>query len=107
MARRVRGRLNFDVVNFTKEPTVGQRGDGEITGRVAQREVYGSDESLGAADVTNSACLREGFSQGLLDQRRGTIGEMRQDGDGLRSRDGDIENFNARSEAHGLRERDE
>ena len=58
----------FDVVDFTKEAAVGQCGDGEIVGRVAQGEVYCGDEVLGAADVANSACLREGFSHGLLDE---------------------------------------
>jgi hypothetical protein len=32
MPRRVGARLNFDVVDFTKEAAVGQRGDGEIVG---------------------------------------------------------------------------
>src|SRR5260370_23129481 len=103
MPRRVRTHLNFDVVDFTKEATVGQRGDGEIVGRVAQRKVYGGDEVLGVADVTNAARLREGFSHGLLDQRRGTIGEMRKGVDELGGRGGGSEKRISPSEAHRFR----
>src|SRR5262249_44275241 len=67
MPRRVRGGLNLDVVDFTKEATAGQSSDSQIVGRVAEREIYGCDEAFGAADVANYACLREGLSHGLLD----------------------------------------
>ena len=57
MPRRVGACLNFDVVDFSEETTVRERRDGEVVGRVAEREVHGGDESFIPAKVADDEGL--------------------------------------------------
>ena len=102
MPRRVGAGLNFDVVDFPEETTIRERRDGEVVGRVAEREVYGGDESFIPAKVADDEGLLESLAHGLLHEYGRTVRELRKDVDKLRSGNCHIEDGVRWSEAHGF-----
>src|SRR5258708_15678454 len=102
MPWRVGACLNFDVVDFPQETTVRERPDGEVVGRVAEREVYGGDESFIPAKVADDEGLLESLAHGLLHEHGRTVRELRKDADKLRGGDCPIEDGVSWSEAHRL-----
>lgn len=74
MPRSVRTRLDLDVVDFTKEALISQCSDGEIIGRIPEREVYGGDESLAPAKIANDTSFLQRLPHRLLNEHGRLIG---------------------------------
>jgi hypothetical protein len=94
--------LNFDVVDFPEETTVRERRNDEVVRRVAEREVYGGDESFISAKVADDEGLLESLAHGLLHEYGRTIRELRKDVGKLRGRNCYIEDGVSWSKAYGF-----